>query len=155
MRPADGYLVAVRLSDARSDDVRADWQCSRGNLVGARDIGDRVGDREERAVRVPDAVGVRHREYLSKPLAVGVDGGEQDVRVRVPEVVIPPPSAADDILAIALHVVYESGARLNIVLVLGRRLAKIVKRLVVGKDTGLAGSVQDDEVRVERLIDRK
>ena len=61
------------------------------------------------------------------PMPVALIGREQDVRVRVAEVEVAAVAAAQDVPAVAAQIVGEPGARLDVVVVLARRLAEVLE----------------------------
>ena len=67
-----------------------------------------------------------------------VDGREQDVRVRVAEVVVDAPAGADDVLAVAADVPRHADARLDVVVVFLRRLAPVLEAGDAVEEPGLA-----------------
>ena len=97
VRPADRGLVGVGLRDARRRDVRVERQRAAG-FVLARD--GRRG-RRRRGTKLPsflhDAVDVMHVEDLTGADAGGVDRREQDVGVRVADIVVAAPAGAQHV----------------------------------------------------------
>ena len=148
VRPSDVCLPRIRLLEERRRDLSEERDSRRIGLVLALDGRDRIADAEERPVRFPDAGGVVHREDRPVSHAARIDGREQHVCVRVAEVLIDAPPGADDVAAVALHVIREADARLEVVDVVFRLLTERIHPLHSVEAAGLARRLERLEVRI-------
>ena len=122
LREAEVELVGVGLLDAGRGRV-ARYRRRRVDELVRRQ---RLAHVEERSVGVLDAVPVVVQVDLAEGRLRSHDR-EQDVGVRVREVVVAPVAAADEALAVALDVIAESQPWGDVVLVLLGRLAEVLE----------------------------
>src|SRR6266702_4579853 len=92
-------------------------------------------------------------EDVAEVRAARVEGRQQHVRVRVPEIGVDAPSAADDVLPVALEIQYGADARLNVVAVRLRVEPEILQADDAVEQPGPGGRLNLHEVRILRLIE--
>ena len=133
VRPAGVGLDLIRHLQQRVDPLAEERRRDARHLVLRRDVVQRLSHAKEGAVGISNARGIVDVEGVAESVSARVGCREEHVGIRVPEVGVDAPPAADDVLAVAFRIEHRADAWLEVVPVVARRLREVIQHFSDGR----------------------